>query len=346
MLLDVNTTDRLKETSIVEVGQQVKISILLPHEFIIEGISNIDMAYEKITSLTPMIKKLADAAFIENDEQTWRVNQALMYYWNYRDLTRFNRTIDYTPLVEQGLRKILLKSQIDSLSEYKLECSDSFTPKKAIEELRERALSHRINHHPFLEELSEYGINQNRVKVFLENYYVNNRVFHLLIVALSLFSPLERRTELANNFYDEMGSGDSAMAHPVLFLKNFNTIGSPQFISPLAEALYLFNAKVYTAFLLGDCYYGMGGFGFIELSMPGQMKKILKGLEKSGLPRNDLEFWETHITIDIEHGKTWFHEMLDVIKTVDQAKKCLMGGMHLLDARAIMYDGFLKRNED
>ncbi len=102
------------------------------------------------------------------------------------------------------------------------------------------------------------------------------------------------------------------------------------------------NAKTYAAFLSGDYYFGMGGFGYIELAMPNQMIKILKGLEKSGLPKQDLEFWDAHITLDLEHGKTWFSEMLKLIKNSEQAQRCLEGGSSLLEARAKMFDSILR----
>jgi len=182
-------------------------------------------------------------------------------------------------------------------------------------------MSHRINSHPLLEEMNTQGLSKKCLKAFLENYYVNNRLFHVFIAALSLCTPMRKRTELANNFYDELGSGDSTMAHPVLFLKNFNSIRLPERITPEPESLSLVNAKTYAAFLCGDYHYGMGGFGFIELTMPNQMRKILNGLTKTGLPKKDLEFWETHITIDEKHGEAWFSEMADLITNETQASK-------------------------
>jgi hypothetical protein len=93
------------------------------------------------------------------------------------------------------------------------------------------------------------GLHKKALKAFLENYYVNNRLFHLFIAALSLSSPFNHRVELAGNFFDEMGEGDLSLAHPNLFLKNFNSFGVPSVISPEPEALHLVNAKTYAAFL-------------------------------------------------------------------------------------------------
>ncbi|HLB42969.1 MAG TPA: iron-containing redox enzyme family protein [Gammaproteobacteria bacterium] len=341
MMLAFDMSQLQEVINLIEKDQQVAISIRLPKSFLFKNILEIDHAYHKISELTPMITNLAKTAFIEQNKTAWKTVQLLLYYWNYRDLMRIDRVKDNTILVEYALRKIILDIQMNYAPCYSLECVNDFTPERAVQELADKVYSHRINKHPLLEEMVNHGMSPSSVRLFLENYYVNNRLFHLFIAGLCFCTPMAKRTELANNFYDEMGAGDTDMAHPTLFLKNFNTIKLPTIITPLPESVYLVNAKTYAAFLSGDYHYGMGGFGYIELAMPNQMRKILAGLEKSGLPRSDLEFWETHISIDVEHGKTWFSEMLDLIKTAEHAQKCLTGGMHLLEARATMYDGIL-----
>lgn len=331
-----------QDIALIEKECDVKVNLTLPEKFVVAGVQDIEEVQRRVNELSPLISSLAHSAFSKNNKSSWDLVQTLLYYWNYRDLLRIDRIKDNSPLVEYALRKIVLDEQIRNQPNYSLECFKHFTPEKAVEEMADKAYSHRINQHSLLTEMANNGIKAEAVKVFLENYYVNNRLFHLFIIALGLAAPLSRRTEIANNFFDEMGAGDHAMAHPNLFLKNFYTIGKPTSISPLPEALCLANAKMYAAFLCGDPHYGMGGFGYIELTMPEQMKKILSGLEKSGIPRSDLVFWETHISIDIEHGKAWFEEMLALIETPEQAQRCLTGGLTLLEARATMYDGILQ----
>src|SRR3990167_345429 len=325
-----------------EIGSPTQIALTIPENFIFNSTASIEAAYDAIVHLTPSITLLARDAFLHQDKNAWDTIQSLLFYWNYRDLTRIDRMKGNIALVEQALRKIVLDIQMETAVSHQLTCTNHFTPERAVRELADCARSHRINTHPLFEVMNDRGLNTTGLSAFLESYYVNNRLFHLFVATLSCFTPLDKRTALANNFYDEMGAGDRGMAHPVLFLKNFNTIGRPTTIHALPESLCLANTKTYAAFLSGDYHYGMGGFGYIELTMPNQMEKILNGLMKSGLPKADLEFWEIHITIDIEHGKRWFSEMLQLIETPEQAKKCLAGGISLLDARATMYDGILQ----
>lgn len=319
----------------------IPIALSVPTDFLIqESINDYNDALHLIKHLSPLVEKLAQEAFFQQQKSAWDDIQKILYLWNMEDLFRRNEiTSGYKSIVQNILRKKIIDIKLAATNLPTFEFEGEFSPQKAVVQLADRASSHRINYHPLLAELEKNGLPLDGIKTFINNYFVNNRLFHLFIVTLSLFTPLERRTELANNFYDELGGGDNQLAHPILFLKNFNTMGRPHEIEPLPESLYLANEKLFAAYLSGDYHYGMGGFGCIELTMPNQMRKILNGLKLSNLPRKDLEFWEIHISIDIEHGKTWFNEMLNLITTPEEAQSCLQGGMALLDARASMYDG-------
>lgn len=290
---------------------------------------------EKIANLD----QLLHSAFIENNKSAWDQVQQLLYVWNIKDITKQQNRNDYRYIAETILRDRIYSFVKQSKPKATLDCYANFTPERATQELFDKAHGHRINNHPLLLEMNKNGLPMEAVRTFLDNYYVNNRFFHLFVAIMSLFTPLERRTELANNFYDELGSGDSAMVHPILFLKNYATIGLSEKINPTTESLNLLNSKLNAAYLSGDYHYAMGGFGFIELTMPKQMEKIYAGFQNSKLPEKDLIFWKTHIIIDLEHGKTWFEEIRELLKHPDEAVSSLQGGLDLLEARARMYDG-------
>lgn len=291
-----------------------------------------------VSQLLPEIEQLANAAFRDKDKKSWDEIQKILYSWNILELFRIN-IVDHRFVLHTILRNKIIEIEQVNKPHHLLECKSNFTPKRAIEELYDKAKSHRINCHPFLETLNNDGLSVNAISTFLQNYYVNNRAFHLFVATQSLFTPIEMRTEVYKNLYEELGAGDNTLAHPNLFLKNFDTIGKPDKVEPLPEALYLFNSKFHATFLSGHYHFGMGGLGFIEITMPEQMMKILSGLKKSRIPEQDLEFWKIHIIVDLEHGKAWFEEMEKLIRTSEQAEQCLQGGLQLIEARATMYDG-------
>lgn len=298
-------------------------------------------AFHTAKSLLGPIEALGQQAFLSNDRVAWREAQYLLYHWNMEELTRATPVNDYARTVRQILRNQLLTIQEEAWRRRlspQLKSLEDRSMDQMLSELQERAHAHRINQHPLLVEMALHGLPYEGIRLFLRNYYVNNSVFHLHMAALALMAPLEARCEIAQNFYDEMGEGDLSRAHPVLFLRNFEPMGRPKIIVPFPESLDLLNSKIYCAFLCGTPAIGLGGFGFLELNMPTQMESILAGLKKSGFVDHELEFWHVHITLDAIHGDGWFDSMRQIIKTPEDARDALFGGMLLLDARASVYD--------
>ena len=301
-----------------------------------------------IEDKTPAITRLATAAFVDKDQLAWLNVQRLLYLWNVEELERTTSpVVDLSRTVRQGLRNAILRVEHrQDLSSVMLSGGGTADPERLLLELRERALSHRINTHPLLESMAENGLSKAALKLFLENYYVNNRVFHLHIAAQSLSSPLQMRTDMYKNLFDELGQGDATLAHPVLFLRNFAGLPPAGMFEPLAGALYLLNTKIYHTFLSGRFRQGLGALGFLEFAMPAQMEKLYAGILKAGVSKHNAHFWELHISLDKEHGHTWVADMLPYIADERDALEMLVGGLGVLDARAMFYDDVLAAISD
>ncbi|MEK8089326.1 iron-containing redox enzyme family protein [Thermithiobacillus plumbiphilus] len=317
----------------------MKIAVPMPKYGIFKPAATLAEAQDTIQAHLSGVDALAYAAFIEGNSRAWVDAQNLLYHWNLDELERKSPVTDYSRLIRQVLRNRLLEVEERVRKErYTLACWNKFTPDIAIEELKAAALNHRIHSHPLLDHMSAEGLPPEAVQLFLDNYYVNNRVFHLHIAAQSLSAPFSMRAEMYKNLYDELGSGEPSEAHPLLFLRNYRTLHLPDTIIPLTGSVFLLNTKIYHTFLSGNVLQGVGGLGFLELAMPAQMEKIFAGLKKSNLPVKDLVFWEVHITLDKEHGESWFEEVRDLVRSREDAKALFEGGMSLLDARARFYD--------
>jgi pyrroloquinoline quinone (PQQ) biosynthesis protein C len=319
----------------------MKIRVQMPSEGMFVQPKNYRDVFQTARSLLAPIERLGRRAFSTNDRGAWQRAEYLLYHWNIEDLIRTTPVNDYARTVRHILRNQLLSIQEESWRRRlsgQLKSLEDGPMERMLLELQERARAHRINHHPLLQEMALHGLSHEGIRMFLENYYVNNSVFHLHMAALALMAPLSARCEIAQNFYDEMGEGDLSRAHPVLFLRNFEPMGRPDVIDPFPESLDLLNSKIYCALLCGNAAVGLGGFGFLELTMPTQMESILAGLKKSGFEDRELEFWRIHITLDAVHGDGWFDSMTQIIKTPEEAREALFGGLVLLDARASVYD--------
>jgi pyrroloquinoline quinone (PQQ) biosynthesis protein C len=303
--------------------------------------TSLEQAFALIQERRPAVEALARRAFAQRDPEAWYEAQSMLYHWNLQELERTVSVTDLSRLVTQVLRNTILEVQYDSsvTGTPTLACWDRFDSETALVELREAAMAHRINSHPLLDHIEREGLTPDEMRIFLANYYINNRVFHLHVAAQSLSAPLEMRVDMYQNLYDELGRGSYEGAHPVLFLRNFQSIGKPEQVdSPLGGALNLLNTKIYLTFLSGDFRKGVGGLGFLELLMPNQMRKIYHGLLKSGLSEEETLFWKLHIEIDAQHGESWVSSMTPHVQTREHALSMLQGGLAMAEARASFYD--------
>jgi len=288
----------------------------------------------------PRITDLATRAFKEGASDAWYDIQCILYHWNLEELERTTSVTSYDRIIRQILRNAILRVEEGvKRSQLSMECLEDFTSEKAIDELEKIARDHRINVHPLLIYMEEVGLSKEECRLFLDNYYVNNRVFHLHIAAQSLSTPFELRAELYQNLYDELGTGTPSEAHPLLFLRGYKSLGgSDSVIEPLVGAIHLLNTKIYHTLLSGNYRNGLGALGFLELTMPAQMRKLLAGFRKSGLTKEETIFWDLHISLDEEHGDAWFDEMKKILETPEDALAILDGGQSVLDARCAFYD--------
>lgn len=318
----------------------MKIEVPLPRVGRFPAPGSYEDAVQTIKERKLDVRELARRAFEQQDGQAWYDVQSLLYHWNLEELERTTPVTDLGRFVRQSLRNEILPLQFPE-KEIPLPFSeDNFDRRQALEALRDMAHRHRITRHPLLAYMSEHGLSPDSLRIFLENYYINNRVFHLHVAAQSLSVPLEMRAGMYQNLFDELGRGVVGEAHPVLFLKNFRKIGLPdEAVRPLGEALNLLNTKIYFSFLSGDFRKGIGGLGLLELTMPAQMQQLYDGMLKSGLSAEDAVFWKIHIDLDAEHGEEWIQHTAPYIETLAHAKSMVQGGMAVLDARAGFYDG-------
>lgn len=321
----------------------MEILVPMPKEGVLPNPRSWEHAMHIIQAHRPAIETLARRAFENGDQDAWESAQYMLYHWNLEELERKTPVYSWGRTVRQALRNAILEVETkERRARIALACWDDFTPARAIEELRRAAMEHRIHTHPLLVEMNQRGLSKTSVKLFLDNYYVNNRIFHLHIAAQSLSTPFELRAELYKNLHDELGAGDPEAAHPLLFLRNYRSLGDTQDIRPLLGSIYLLNTKIFHTLLCGNYKQGLGALGFLELAMPNQMQMLLDGLKKSGLPERDLIFWELHITLDKDHGECWFDEMRKILHTREDAYQILEGGIATLEARSVFYDSVWK----
>lgn len=286
------------------------------------------------------IEDVAREAFENKGGEVWRELQRSLFKINCR-------------IMEQGFRMgrtsgsidMLIRSEIERIEqEYvpRFEVSDDIVDADTfIAQLKERIAGHRVNTHPLFNYFDEDDISREEMRYFLSNYRVNMQRFHLHVAAYSLIVPFEMREELYENLHDEFGEGDFSDAHPNLFEPMINHFGGAEEGDWNPETFHLLNTKMSLCWFADGMFYGLGGMGALELSIPAQQKRFLGNLRRQGLPEELVKFFVVHCELDESHGDGWFNAGAPYLKTAKQFSDAYTGAMRILEARAGVYDGVL-----
>ncbi|TKH88723.1 iron-containing redox enzyme family protein [Bacillus cereus] len=283
----------------------------------------------------PYIKDLSKKAFLNKDKEAWNTIQKVLFKLN---MNMFEKGFD--PTKNENVASYLVRGTIMNVEK---EATETVVPpvteKKAfLEYLLKLVKEHPANTHPFLDYINSGKMTKEEARLFIGNYRVINEFFHLHIAILSYFSPLEFRGTMYENLNDELGQGDIKKAHPTIFKKLLAALEVPNHFAFLPESIATLNNMVsLTAF--SNYLYGLGAMGALETAVPLQQSKIANGFRQIGLDSSALEFFDTHVEIDVVHGEQWFESLQEVIETKDDCIAVLNGAKSILDARVVFYDG-------
>jgi pyrroloquinoline quinone (PQQ) biosynthesis protein C len=216
-------------------------------------------------------------------------------------------------------------------------------PLACIDWLKAEGRKHRANQHPLFAWFEDESLTTEELRIFMSNYKVNMERFHLHVAAYSLVVPFETREALYDNLYDEFGQGDFSQAHPNLFKSLMNALGGFQEEDVNVESYACLNEKITLCWFSDGPLYGLGAMGILETTIPQQLGQPLALMRKRGYSEDVLKFLSVHCEGDEEHGNAWFEAGLPFLQTPEDCRKMIAGGMRMLEARAMVYDGILKR---
>eukprot|EP01084_Bolivina_argentea_P316480 548606_1 len=210
---------------------------------------------------------------------------------------------------------------------------------------------HDINSHYFFSQLINGNVSYETFSRLLQSIYPFTRVWHLIVSGIAHSTPLEWRYIIFDNCLDETMVNQS---HPTLFQKMWaNNI--PEYITPMYEVLYSFNAKVYAAYHSKSVTFTLGAFSFFELIVSRIAEKIFFAASNNYNFTNadaDLSYVKVHASIDIQHSNGFFsilNYVINSIKTsslsetqkIEEIYQIIYGGIFLLDAEVGYIDKLL-----
>ncbi len=305
------------------------------------------LTFEKLdficnTKLMENINKLAVRAFRDRNHEAWKEIQLLLFNINLKIMKNGFGLGSVEAMEDWLLRNIIEREEKKFLPQEKIPESVTNTTETFLFWIKNQIVQHRINHHPLFSLFDNDDLSDEELRYFLANYRVNMQRFHLHVAAYSLFAPFDMRGELYNNLYDEMGQGNFQDAHPNLFEPLMEHFGGsfPEDIN--IETCHLLNTKISICWFSKGFYYGLGGMGALELSIPYQQRRILAHFRRRKLSDKLVKFFVVHCECDEHHGNEWFNAGMPHVQTKEQYEEVYWGAMRILEARAGVFDGILK----
>ena len=220
---------------------------------------------------------------------------------------------------------------------------------------KERCAQHRLSRHPLFDYLEFKASRAELVAFFLHDSALILRFCDLVSLAM-IGADDEVRAELATNLWDEMGNGDPAMRHTVLFRRLLSYVGHEVEASESSTEKQVglhdwqgyagYNLHLFFSLHRRNYFKSVGCLGSSEFMDGGQYAKILRGCRRVGLEDMDrLAYYASHVEIDASHGETWLANVLvPLVQKYPQARaEIVLGAEMRLNVTADYYDSILRK---
>ena len=181
------------------------------------------------------------------------------------------------------------------------------------------------------------------MKWFLAQEVAGEAGFDDLLALTQVKMPVQAKLELARNYWDEMGRGrPSAMHGPLLsdLARALGVNADPE--KTVWESLALANLMVALALDRRYAYHSIGALGAIELTAPGRVAQVDRGLARLGVPKAARRYFTLHATLDLKHSEAWNREVLRslVAREPRAAQAIAEGALMRLRAGARCFDRY------
>jgi len=182
-----------------------------------------------------------------------------------------------------------------------------------------------------------------QMKWFLAQEVAGEAGFDDLVALTQIKMPVQAKLELARNYWDEMGRGRAGAMHgPLLsdLARALDVRADPE--TTVWESLALANLMVALALDRRYAYHSIGALGAIELTAPGRVGQVDRGLARLGIPRTARRYFTLHATLDLEHSAAWNREVLRplVAEEPRAAQAIAEGALMRLRAGARCFDRY------
>lgn len=172
-------------------------------------------------------------------------------------------------------------------------------------------------HDPLFPWLAEQaGLDQMRW--FLTQEIAGEAGFDDLVALTQLRFPPQAKLELARNYWDEMGRGHQKGMHGLMLERVARELDlQPRIEDTVWESLALANLMVALAGNRRYAYQAIGALGAIEMTAPGRVGLVNRGLKRLGVSARGRTYFQLHAGLDIKHSAAWNREIIRPLVAAD-----------------------------
>ncbi|GAC1536040.1 MAG: hypothetical protein NVS2B9_01610 [Myxococcales bacterium] len=177
--------------------------------------------------------------------------------------------------------------------------------------------------------------NLEQMRWFLAQEVGGEAGFDDLVALTQIRMPDTAKLELARNYWDEMGRGRAAAMHGPLLANLARALAAePVLEETVWESLALANLLVALALDRRYAYHSVGALGVVELTAPGRVADVDRGLARLGVGKAERRYFSLHATLDVAHSAAWNREVLRTLVAGDPRVARAMAEGALLRLRA------------
>jgi hypothetical protein len=166
----------------------------------------------------------------------------------------------------------------------------------------------------------------DEMRWFIEQEVAGEAGFDDLLALTQVKMPEQAKLEMARNYWDEMGRGNSKAMHGPLLDRlagHLDVHPAPDTVIP--EALALGNTMVALAHHRRYAFHSIGALGVIEMTAPTRAAYVDRGLRRLAVPAKKRHYFALHAVLDVRHSETWNREVVRSLVAEDPRRAQAIG---------------------
>ncbi|MBL4670802.1 MAG: iron-containing redox enzyme family protein [Arenicella sp.] len=179
--------------------------------------------------------------------------------------------------------------------------------------LKKMISDHQSSVHPLYNQYMAESATASDLALFLAQETSLDPRFDDILALMQIGTQGAEKLEIANNYYDEMGNGNSEEVHTVLFAKALKELNiDEKYINDnmLLDSIVAGNLSSCLSLSRRHYYKSVGYFGVTEYLAPRRFKHVVAAWNRNNLPPESIIYHKIHIAIDTVHARGWLNNII------------------------------------